>query len=160
MIVPYEHQAEAADLLGEGDFIYFMEKGCNVGNSGTVGYVDDTNVDINNVNGDGDSITRKLEDIILCYDTEWDDDDFGLFTSRLQEAPRMPTFVEQKKPKKSRAKYEQGEQITSYDELMKQDLIYCHQKIQPRGWFLSWQLRLAELYIRGGALFKVVKKEG
>lgn len=75
MLIPYEHQAEAANLLGEGDLIYFTERGSNSTNSGTVGYVDDTNIDINNVNGDGDSITRKLEDIILFYDTDWDDSD-------------------------------------------------------------------------------------
>ena len=81
MIHEYGHQSEAKKLLGKGDFVYFKDlkdRGRadieNV-NSGIVSYVDDTNIDIDDVNGDGDNITRRLDEIVLCYDSEWDSEE-------------------------------------------------------------------------------------
>lgn len=64
-----------------------------------------------------------------------------------------------KRRRKSRAKYQKGDKITSLDELMAQELVYCFDKITPYGWFQAWQMRLASQYIRMGALFKAVRKE-
>ena len=78
MIHEYEHQSDAKELLGKGDIIYFkdMKEGGNPFfesvNSGMVSFVDGTHVDIDNVNGDGDSITRRLNEIVLCYASGWD----------------------------------------------------------------------------------------
>lgn len=49
-------------------------------------------------------------------------------------------------------KYESGEYITSLDELNRSELIYCNGKILHRGWFQSWPLRLANLYIGNRSL--------
>ena len=39
--------------------------------------------------------------------------------------------------------YRRGGHIVSLDELSRQDFVYWHDKIQHRGWFMSWQLRMA-----------------
>lgn len=57
-------------------------------------------------------------------------------------------------------KYKKGEQITSIDELMEQEFIYCHHKVTHKGWFGSWQLRFAKQMIERGILFKAIKREG
>lgn len=82
MLREYADQQHRKGLLEEGEFIYFKDlSGGGIdparlpGNSGTVRYVDDTNIDIDNVNGDGDNITRRLDEIVLCYDTIWDTED-------------------------------------------------------------------------------------
>lgn len=64
-----------------------------------------------------------------------------------------------KQKRKSRAKYRKGDPITSLDELNAQECVYCFDKIQQRGWFRSWQISLADHYIKRGALFKAVRKE-
>ena len=51
-------------------------------------------------------------------------------------------------------KYRKGEKITSLDELVKQEFIYFYDKITARGWFGSWQMRLANSYIVRGCLYK------
>lgn len=56
-------------------------------------------------------------------------------------------------------KYHKGEPITSLDELAKQELIYFFDIITHCGWFMSWQFRLAERYIKRGMLFYAVKNE-
>lgn len=122
----YKNQKFEKGHLQEGDFIYFREGRDNVTNSGVVGYVDDMFIDINNVNGDGDSITRKLSDITLCYDAACDEEKPG---------PDKP-----KVPKKSRSKYQPGAQIISVDELMKQDLVYMHGRIWNMAWLINLQV--------------------
>ena len=54
---------------------------------------------------------------------------------------------------KYKQKYQKGEPITSIDELMTQDFVYFYDKITNRGWFGSWQLRLARSYIQRGCLY-------
>lgn len=54
-------------------------------------------------------------------------------------------------------KYKKGKQIKSLDELSKQEFIYFFDKITHRGWFGSWQFRLAQRYINRGWLFKAEK---
>ena len=56
-------------------------------------------------------------------------------------------------------KYKKGEKITSLDELAKQDFIYFFDKITHCGWFMSWQLRLACIYLERGFLYYAIKDE-
>lgn len=41
-------------------------------------------------------------------------------------------------------KFRRGGHILSLDELARQDFVYWHNKITPRGWFQNWQFRMAE----------------
>ena len=50
-------------------------------------------------------------------------------------------------------KYRKGKQITSLDELSKQEFIYFFDKITHCGWFMSWQFRMAESFMKRGLLF-------
>ena len=56
-------------------------------------------------------------------------------------------------------KYRKGEKITSLDELMKQEFVFFFDKITNRGWFASWQMRLAKSYIVRGFLYKAERSE-
>ena len=56
-------------------------------------------------------------------------------------------------------KYRKGEQITSLDELMKQEFVYVFDKITHIGWFGSWQVRLAQNFINRGLVYYAVKNE-
>jgi aminopeptidase C len=57
-------------------------------------------------------------------------------------------------------KYRKGEKITSLDELAKQEFIYFWDKITHAGWFMSWQFRLADRYIKRGVLYYAIEKGG
>lgn len=50
-------------------------------------------------------------------------------------------------------KFSKGAQITSLDELAKQEFVYFFDKITHHGWFGSWQFSLARRYIERGVLF-------
>ena len=54
-------------------------------------------------------------------------------------------------------KYRKGKQITSLDELSKQKFIYQGQQILHCGWFMSWQFRLAKMYMERGWLYLAEK---
>ena len=54
-------------------------------------------------------------------------------------------------------KYKKGGPITSLEELAKQDFVYFFDKIQPKGWFKSWQIRYAEGQIKLGRIFYAIK---
>lgn len=54
-------------------------------------------------------------------------------------------------------KYKKGKRIKSLDELSKQEFIYFFDKITHQGWFGSWQVRLAQSYIKRGYLFRAEK---
>ena len=56
-------------------------------------------------------------------------------------------------------KYKQGEVIHSFDELMKQDMIYWQNKIYHYGWFSSWQASWLRCLIENGSIYKAIKKE-
>ena len=56
-------------------------------------------------------------------------------------------------------KYTPGKLIQSLDELMDQEFVYLNHKIMHRGWFMSWQLRMAMNSIKGGHVRQAVKKE-
>ena len=56
-------------------------------------------------------------------------------------------------------KYRPGNKITSMDEIVKQQFIYCNGKIIHEGWFKSWPFRLAESYIHWGSLRYAEKNE-
>ena len=57
-------------------------------------------------------------------------------------------------------KYRKGSKILSLDELAKQEFVYFFDKITHRGWFTSWQFRLAQSYIERGWLYQAEKIEG
>lgn len=57
-------------------------------------------------------------------------------------------------------KYRKGKQITSLDELYKQEFIYQGSQILHHGWFGSWQLRLSQIYIDRGWLYTAEKVDG
>ena len=54
-------------------------------------------------------------------------------------------------------KYKKGKQITSLDELYKQEFIYFHHKITHNGWFGSWQVRMAHNLLTRGVLYYAEK---
>lgn len=54
-------------------------------------------------------------------------------------------------------KYQKGKQITSLDELAKQEFVYFFDKITHCGWFMSWQFRLAKRYVERGSLYRADK---
>lgn len=54
---------------------------------------------------------------------------------------------------KYKRKYRKGNKITSLDELAKQEFVYFFDKITHCGWFMSWQFRLATMYIERGWLY-------
>lgn len=56
-------------------------------------------------------------------------------------------------------KYRKGKQITSLDELSKQEFIFCHHKILHHGWFGSWQFRMTQRFVENGYLY-YAEKEG
>ena len=63
------------------------------------------------------------------------------------------------KPKHKR-KYRRGGHILSLDELVQQDLVYFRDKIQPKGWFMSWQLRMVSMLIGpNGCIYYAIKNE-
>lgn len=59
--------------------------------------------------------------------------------------------------------YKPGAKITSLNELAEQEHIFWKQgnnnRLYHRGWFMSWQLRYVELYIRWGYLYYAVKED-
>lgn len=59
--------------------------------------------------------------------------------------------------------YKPGAKITSLNELAEQERIFWKQgnnnRLYHRGWFMSWQLRYVELYIRWGYLYYAVKDD-
>lgn len=65
----------------------------------------------------------------------------------------------QEERKERRRKYRIGEPIRTVEELLEQELIYFNGKVVHRGWFLSWQLGFTTAQIKGGMLFKAVRKE-
>ena len=58
-----------------------------------------------------------------------------------------------------RRKYTKGEIITSLDVLVQQDFVYIGEKIYNRGWFLSMQARLVDMYVKKGWVYMAIKKE-
>lgn len=59
--------------------------------------------------------------------------------------------------------YRMGGKIRDLDELAKQEFIFFSSKNNPklyhRGWFMSWQFRVAARYIRWGYLYYAVKDD-
>ena len=54
-------------------------------------------------------------------------------------------------------KYKKGEQITSLDELYKQDFIFHDNQVLHRGWFGAWQLRFTYNLMAKGYLYYAEK---
>ena len=72
MKYPYKNQERAKRKLGIDDYILFSYNGDGV-NSGIVDELDERNVRIVDVNGEGGEILVEINDITLYYDTKWDD---------------------------------------------------------------------------------------
>ena len=53
--------------------------------------------------------------------------------------------------------YKKGKQITSLDELYKQEFIFDRDQILHRGWFGSWQFRFAHNRMLRGYLHYAIK---
>ena len=60
---------------------------------------------------------------------------------------------------KYRRRYRPGPKITSLNELEEQKLVYWRDKITPRGWFMSWQIQMAQHAIDLGSLRAAIKQE-
>lgn len=56
-------------------------------------------------------------------------------------------------------KYRPGPKVYSLNELMEQDFVYWRDKITPRGWFISWQIRMADEAIKRGNIRTAIKIE-
>lgn len=64
------------------------------------------------------------------------------------------------KPSRYKRKYRRGGHILSLDELARQEFVYWHDKIHPRGWFLSWQFRMAVENIgETGCIYYAIKED-
>lgn len=61
--------------------------------------------------------------------------------------------------RKSRRKYQRGDQITSLDALVQQEFVMVHGKVYHRGWVCSWQINLALIYLQHGCYKAVPIKE-
>ncbi len=65
---------------------------------------------------------------------------------------------EDKKPRKSRAKFHKGGHILSMDEFVKQEFVFLNDKITHRGWFMSWQIRMVYSMLgENGHIYYAVK---
>lgn len=73
---------------------------------------------------------------------------------------RYSMFRNAEKKKEKRRKYERGEKITSLEEMVKQDCIYCNDKVTHRSWFMSWQINMAVNSIAAGRIYYAIRKEG
>lgn len=60
---------------------------------------------------------------------------------------------------KDKRKYEKGEPILSFDELLKQDLVYMYGRPMTKGVVLSQQFRVIVMLMQRNGLSYVVKKE-
>ena len=52
------------------------------------------------------------------------------------------------------SKYIRGSQISCMEELVKQNVVFFHEKALHRSFFLSWQIRYALVQIEKGTLFR------
>lgn len=60
---------------------------------------------------------------------------------------------------RERRMYLKGDPIRSIDELLSQEFVFFHDKVTHRGWFMSWQLRMAVDMIQRGVLCYAIRKE-
>ena len=56
-------------------------------------------------------------------------------------------------------KFKKGDKITSLDELASQKWIYVFDKITHNGWFMSWQIRMAQRFLQSGNLYYALPNE-
>lgn len=102
-------------------------------------------------NGD-DTVTAKL------YDGEEIDDPQSKVVCGCPDC-LTDAFLEER-PSQYKRKYRKGGHILSLDELVRQDFVYWHDKIHPRGWFLSWQLRMtAQAIGENGCIYYAIKED-
>lgn len=57
-----------------------------------------------------------------------------------------------------RRKYTKGESIHSFDELLEQKFVYVNGKIYHIGWVKSWQIQMADCYLKRNLVYKAIKK--
>lgn len=56
-------------------------------------------------------------------------------------------------------KYRKGSRINCMEELVKQDVVFFHEKVLHWSFFQSWQIRYAIIEIERGALFRAERVE-
>lgn len=56
-------------------------------------------------------------------------------------------------------KYTPGEIIRSLDELAEQEFVCVNGKTTHRGWFMSWQFRMAQQALSRGMVRKATRRE-
>lgn len=59
-----------------------------------------------------------------------------------------------------RRKWRKGPHITSLDELARQEVVFWWDKPQSKGWFLSWQFRMAAQALQNGRAIRYAMPEG
>ena len=59
-----------------------------------------------------------------------------------------------------RRKWRKGPHITLLDELARQEVVFWWDKPQSKGWFLSWQFRMASQAIQNGRVIRYAMPEG
>mgnify|MGYP007111730444 CR=1 FL=1 len=59
----------------------------------------------------------------------------------------------------SKAKYVPGPVIDDLTTLEKQEFVFVHHKVTHRGWFLSWSIRTALIFLDARAIRYALKKE-
>lgn len=52
----------------------------------------------------------------------------------------------------AKRKWRKGPKISSLDELYRQEIIFWLDKPTPKGWFMSWQFRMAAQALKGGII--------
>lgn len=55
--------------------------------------------------------------------------------------------------------YEAWKEITSLDELAKQDMVFFNGQLVHHAWFMSWQFRTAERAMKLGLIKYAIKKK-
>jgi len=56
-----------------------------------------------------------------------------------------------------KVRYRQGTQITTIEELMKQDFIMVHNKVYHKGWFRSWTFNYVLSQLERGQIYEAYK---
>lgn len=60
---------------------------------------------------------------------------------------------------RERRMYLKGDPIRTIDELLRQEFVFFHDKVTHRGWFMSWQLKMAVDMIQRGVLCYAIRKD-
>lgn len=59
----------------------------------------------------------------------------------------------------SKSKYIPGPVIDDLSTLAKQEFVFVHHKVTHCGWFMSWSLRSALVFLKAGAIKYAMRKD-